>query len=449
MSDSRISSDFPDIGFLDIDDPRLEDFSAIALDVATIVRWANCQDPIARRNRIQFLETLPALVPLLVFNPEDPFSQDIIDWIDCGEPLIENIAGLFGDVRTSTVRFLVGKPFSLISGRWIGDELDLMFAIDVLPPDNVPQSQLEWRIFTTFQEAIRPVSWDASGHVFRDLCVQGYQSSFDEMLELAGNDSRKLHLISGYLNFIERWLAGLIQSSRDTEKLRDARAVTSEELPDDVTAAAQQFAVSLISKYSAANLFRQALDWHRRFRGALAQAHLTSNDPDLAQWPGLLSKPFGFGKFQMTALTTIEEVLTEGQVLASEVDTYSEDCALGYAHLVSLRDENRRHIGTAMFFLHEGDNGWVSPQVSAHRRVSGEYAYQAEVDAIEALQRWLNSQEHQAQLRSLVDDHKQRRDRIQEKLYGLEKLDFVTTCSVMRQTLHNYDEVADEVSSQH
>ena len=149
----------------------------------------------------------------------------------------------------------------------------------------------------------------------------------------------------------------------------------------------------------------------------------------------------------MASLETIEEVLSEGRALASEVDTYSEDSALGYAHLVSLRDENRRHIGTAMFFLHEGENGWVSPQVSAHRRVSGEYAYQAEVDAIEALQRWLNSQEHQARLRSLVEDHKERRDRIREKLYGLENLDFVTMCSVMRQTLDNYDEVAEEVSA--
>lgn len=447
MNDSRFSSDFPGIGFLDIDNPRLEDFAAIALDVATIVSWANCKDSIARRNRIQFLDTLPALVPLLVFHPEDPFSQDIIDWIDCGEPLVENIAGLFGDVRTSTVRFLVGKPFSLISGRWIGDELALMFAIDVLPPGGVPQSQVEWRIFTTFQEAIRPVSWDASGHVFRGLCVQGYQSSFDEMLELASNDSRKLYLISGYLNFIERWFAGLIQSSRDTEKCRDAKAVVSEELPDDVAAAAQEFTVRLVSKYSAANVFRQALAWHKQFRKALALAHLKSNDPEVAHWPGLLPKPFGFRNFQMTSLTTIEEVISEGRVLASEVDTYPEDCALGYAHLVSLRDENRRHIGTAMFFLHEGENGWVSPQVSAQRRVSGEYSYQAEVDAIEALQRWLNSQEHQARLRSLVEDHKERRDRIREKLYGLEKLDFVTTCSVMRKTLDNYDEVAEEVSA--
>lgn len=86
-------------------------------------------------------------------------------------------------------------------------------------------------------------------------------------------------------------------------------------------------------------------------------------------------------------------------------------------------------------------------QVSAHRRVSGEYAYQAEVDAIEALQRWLNSREQQARLRSLVEDRKERRDSIQEKLCGLEKLDFVTTCGVMRQTLDNYDEVAEEVST--
>ncbi|MDA8255649.1 MAG: hypothetical protein M0Z99_08435 [Betaproteobacteria bacterium] len=81
----------------------------------------------------------------------------------------------------------------------------------------------------------------------------------------------------------------------------------------------------------------------------------------------------------------------------------------------------------------------------AHRRANGEYAYQQEVDAIDALQRWLNSQEHQARLRSLVEDHKERRGRIQEKLNGLEKLDFVQTCHVMRHILDNYDQVANEV----
>ena len=117
-----------------------------------------------------------------------------------------------------------------------------------------------------------------------------------------------------------------------------------------------------------------------------------------------------------------------------------------YHYLVSLRDEKRKYVGTAEFFLLDGWNGWVSPQVLAHRRASGEYAYQEEVDAIDALQRWLNSQEHQARLRSLVEDHKERRGRIREKLDGLEKLDFVQTCHVMRQILDNYDEVADEVS---
>ena len=227
--------------------PRIADFVAHDLDGHAIAAWANSPDERVRYRRMQFLDTFPVLVPMLAFREDDPFSDEIIGWIDSGEPLIDNIASLF-DVKKSTFQYLAGKPLSWISSRWIGDETALAFAIDVPPPDKLPHSEAEWKIFTDFAEALMPVHWDASGYVFRELCVHGYESSYDEMLELAGNDSRKLHLISGYLNFIERWLAGLIQSTRGTEQSHGAKASVSEEQREEILAAAQQFAVRLISK---------------------------------------------------------------------------------------------------------------------------------------------------------------------------------------------------------
>ena len=243
---------------------RIADFAAHDLDAYAIAAWANNPDEMVHFRRMQFLDTFPVLVPMLVFREDEPFSDEIIGWIDSGEPLIDNIASLF-DVKKSTFQYLVGKPLSWISSRWIGDEMALAFAIDVPPPDKLPQSKSEWKIFSDFAEALMPVPWDASGYVFRELCVSGYESSYDEMLELAGGELRTLRLIWRYLHFLEGWLGSLIRSSRDTEKLHDAKSVVSEELPDDVTAVARQFTVRMVSKYSAANVFRQALDWQRQF----------------------------------------------------------------------------------------------------------------------------------------------------------------------------------------
>ncbi len=419
------------------------DFAAQDLDTDAIATWANRSDVRVRYRRMQFLDKFPVLVPMLVFREDDPFSEEIIGWIDNGEPLIDNIASLFG-VKKSTFQYLAGKPLSWIASRWIGDEMSLAYAVDVPPPDKLPQSAAEWEIFSEFAKALLPIPGDAICHVFRDLCVHGYLSSCDEMLEVADNYS--FYLIGSYLAFLEHWLAGLIQSDHHPKQSSDTNVDVSEDVREKAMAAARKYSVRLVARYSPVSIFRQTLNWQRKLREVVAQAQQGSNDPELKQWPGLLSEPFVFGSFQITPLTTIEEVLSEGRVLELDDAPYSEDCTLGYHYLVSLRDEKRKYVGTAEFFLLDGWNGWVSPQVLAHRRASGEYAYQEEVDAIDALQRWLNSQEHQARLRSLVEDHKERRGRIREKLDGLEKLDFVQTCHVMRQILDNYDEVADEVS---
>jgi hypothetical protein len=422
---------------------RIADFAAHDLDAYAIAAWANNPDEMVRSRRMQFLDTLPVLVPMLVFREDDPFSDEIIGWIDSGEPLIDNIASLF-DVKKSTFQYLAGKPLSWISSQWIGDEMALAYAVDVPPPDKLPQSAVEWEIFSEFAKALMPIPEDAICHVFRDLCVHGYQSSYDEMLELADNYS--FYHIGRYLAFLEHWLADLIQSGRHPTQSSDTNVDVSEYLRDKALAAARKYSARLVARYSPASVYRLALDWQRKLREAVAQAQQRSNDPELKQWQGLLPRPFVFGRFQITSLTTIEEVLSEGRGLELANASYAEDCTLGFHYLVSLRDEDRKYIGAAEFFLLEGWNGWISPQVLANRRANGEYAYQEEVDAIEALQRWLNSQEHQARLRSLVEDHKERRGRIREKLDGLETLDFAQTCHVMRQILDNYDEVVDEVS---
>jgi hypothetical protein len=350
-----------------VTEPLFADFAAQDLDTDAIATWANRSDVRVRYRRMQFLDKFPVLVPMLVFREDDPFSEEIIGWIDNGEPLIDNIASLFG-VKKSTFQYLAGKPLSWIASRWIGDEMSLAYAVDVPPPDKLPQSAAEWEIFSEFAKALLPIPGDAICHVFRDLCVHGYQSSCDEMLELADNYS--FYLIGSYLAFLEHWLAGLIQSDHHPKQSSDTNVDVSEDVREKAMAAARKYSVRLVARYSPVSIFRQTLNWQRKLREVVAQAQQGSNDPELKQWPGLLSEPFVFGSFQITPLTTIEEVLSEGRVLELDDAPYSEDCTLGYHYLVSLRDEKRKYVGTAEFFLLDGWNGWVSPQVLAHRRAS-------------------------------------------------------------------------------
>ena len=161
---------------LKADDERLADFYALDLDVETIIEWANCQNSASRQNRIRFVETFPVLVPMLVWNSDDTFSSVIIKWIDNGEPLVENIAGLMGDIDPEVVQFLIEKPLSLISARWVDEELDLVFALSCVPLEKRPQCEADWEMFGDYWQAIHPVPWDASGHFFRELCYLGYGS---------------------------------------------------------------------------------------------------------------------------------------------------------------------------------------------------------------------------------------------------------------------------------
>jgi hypothetical protein len=103
----RSSSDSSNACGLKKSDRRLKVFAELDLDVKAIIRWANHDDPIIRRNRTQFLDIFPLLVPMLVFHEEDPLSELIIGWIDRGEALIDNIASLF-NVKRSTMKYLAG-----------------------------------------------------------------------------------------------------------------------------------------------------------------------------------------------------------------------------------------------------------------------------------------------------------------------------------------------------
>ncbi len=420
------------------DDPRLVDFASINLDVAAIADWANSPDLAVRRRRIQFLGELPVLVPMLVFYPDDIFPEEIIGWIDGDEPIIENIAGLMGGVRIDTIQYLIKKPISQVSGRWMGNELELFFALDCLSPDQRPQSEMDWAVFSSLQEIIQPVPWDASGHVFRDLFSKSYENAYAECLDLTNNELTRLGLINDYIAFFGEWVASTIEQARKSQGKVVSLAARASQRGRDSLTHADIWTTQFLSNYSAETLYRQALAWRDAFQDAVTIAQLESNDPELIQWPALLRKPFIAGDIRVVSLTSLDELMTEGAALRSHVDNHVKSCTLGDSHFVSLRDGQGKHVSTAAFHLMGPENGLISLFSSAHHRPNGEYAYPAEDEALDAVQRFLKHPDQQPWLHALVEFHATRQDRIQEKLSGLEKLGYEANCSVISRVLDNY-----------
>ena len=430
--------------YLDASDTRLDDFACVNLNVEAIVEWANCSNKNTRRNRIRFVETFPLLVPMLVWNPDDPFSSAIIGWIDEGEPLAENIACLMGDVPQDTIEFLVGKPLSLLSEKWIDNELELVFALSCVPLDKRPQSMSDWTTFTDYSQAIRPVPWDACGHFFRELCCFGYEPEHMEMLGLSCDEIDKLGLVNDYIGFMTDWAKSVIDRGHATTTNVVPFSRDALERKRNHGSMENVWINQYFSKLSASIMFRQAVAWESAFRDAVATAQSDSNDPELVQWPALFRQPFVANQVQVTSITTIEEAVKAGATIEPFDGSYLESCTLGDGYLVALKDQQGSHISSAMINLLT-DSGYVFPYIGVHHRPNGDYAHLLEDDVLEAALVWLRHPEQQNWLKALVGFHAARREAIREKLDALRFLPPEAASRVIRGIVVDFEEAQSEL----
>ena len=424
-------------------DQRLADFSALGLDVEAIVDWTNCQDPASRQNRIRFVETYPVLVPMLVWNSDAPFSSEIIEWIDDDKPLVENIAGLMGDVDPETIQFLAKKPLSLISGRWLDEELDLVFALSCVPADQRPQSKADWEVFADYWRAICPTPWAASGQIFRELCCLGYGATHLKKLGLSSHELRKLRWVRDYLDFLTMWAKSVAKPATNVVQFsRKVKQRSRGDLGPEDAWVKQYF-----SGFSDAAIFNQALAWRIAFQDAIAMAQRDSNDPELVQWPALFRQPVICDQVRVVSLTTLEEAMRDGAVLRHfDDDGFIEACSLGDGYLVVLKDQDGHHISSAMIRL-VADGDQVFPYRGAHHRPNGDYAHQREVGVLDQALDWLRHPDQQAWLLALVDYHAARRERIREKLDALEKLSIEAATRVLDGVVVDLDGAVSALSS--
>ena len=423
-------------------DERLADFYALDLDVETIIEWANCQNSASRQNRTRFVETFPVLVPMLLWNSDDTFSSEIIKWIDDGEPLVENIAGLMGDVDPEVVQFLIEKPLSLISARWVDEELDLVFALSCVPPEKRPQSEADWEMFADYWHAIHPVPWDASGHFFRELCCLGYGSVNLMRLGLSRDELHRLSWVSDYISFLTTWAKSVVKSASNVVPfLRNGKRYSS-----DTSEPEEAWARRYFSGLSVTTIFNQAMTWRIVFQDAVATTQRESNDPELVQWPALFRQSFVVDQVRVCSITTIEEAMLARAAFNCFDADFVESCLLGDGYPVTLTDRSGNYISCAMIHLiSEGDK--VFPYISDHFRPNGDFAHLREEDVLEAALNWLRVPDQQPWLESLVNYHADRRETMREKLDALGVLSFETASRVVEQVVIDFDVALAELSS--
>jgi hypothetical protein len=431
---------------LSVGDERLDDFVSSNLNVEAIVEWVNCRNKEVKRNRIRFIETLPVFVPLLVWNPEHPFATEIAEWIDAGDPLVENIASLMGDVPPDTIQFLVNKPLSMVSLEWIDEELELVFNLSCVPQDSRPQSKADWAVFAEYAHTLYPVPWDASGHFFRELCRLGYGLELAKKLGLLPYElMRELGWVSRYINFLTSWAKAVIDSdpiatSNVVPFTRNAMRYSRDD-PGPVDAWVNGY----FSRLSASVIFDQTLEWRRAFRGVVARAHSESNDPELVQWPALFRQPFIDNQVRVTSVTTIEEAMREGAALEPFDRRYIESCSLGDGYLVTLKDLHGNHISSAMISLYS-NGGQVFLSNGAHHRPNGDYSHNQDDDVLNKALDWLRLPEQQSWLQALVKFHAARREAVREKLDALEVLNLKAASHVLEKVGVDFEGARSELS---
>jgi hypothetical protein len=393
----------------------LTDFETADLDIEAILDWAYIEDATARRQRIEVANKLPILVPMLVFDPDNPWTPDLTTQLDCGVPLLECLTDIFPSKGPESVGVLVNKPLGLL-GDWSDDVLGLMLAIECLDVDELPVTDAEWHTFTDFAKALHPCESTLSGYVFRELLCPSDPSTYNIVRCITGNDPSRLALVNDYARYLGRWYAGLLQSSPSDSASSTGRNNVPARVSEDCEAAGEKLAELRLMQFPALELLEQTSRWDAAVKQESLSARLNSDDPQIAQWPPLFEASVVDGEFNVVSLTSATEVATEFSRLGLAVESLLSECALGDKHVVALRDRNGVTRTVAQIWINRTEDGWYVAHDIEHRGEDGRYAYQAEVDSLESALKQFWTRDHQEKLVQVVDFHGLRRPMVEQEL---------------------------------
>lgn len=379
------------------------------------------------RNRLQALQVLPWLLPVLTVRVAEPRVWGVrpleAGWperiaqvqsaVDQGAPLFEAIAAVL-QVPREAVRWLGRRE---LPSNWSFDLRRaglLLRLLSWLPPERRPASARE------FERLVR--SGDAMLAPFRRICDS---ECFPDL--------GRPH----YGSIVRRWLADLARSGGggDEEQFEPMRlalvdtrdflaAVHAAEIrhrrQQDRDADDEQVLVSLLDRLSGLSLRRVLVlsrAWH-----ALVERLTSTADRDgergteALRWPLVLRQPWTTDGLLVTELGTARSLLEEGRAMQHCIGGYAEDCASGDSLVFSVRDADGNRLSTLELHLTDGGRQLVGGQ---HRSV-GNVAPSSACDiAMAALLRCLSRDEYASDRSSRFSSQQQRRIQRQQHQHNL------------------------------
>jgi hypothetical protein len=389
----------------------LTEFRDSGIDQNLIQRWVDHEDYIVRRNRQQLVTTFPLFSALLTKYSEIPVHMEIRAAIDRGDPLIDALSSILG-VSKKCIRALRGTGPALLGSEWIERPSELLDAIEMIPPEKLPRTPEEWRLFREFWVGCgefrseepycrRPSSSRIptvmSRHLLMGLCGGGYLASAIRLRRRWHGNLQRLADVRDYFWFVGEWLHAGAELCEPSEWLRNRADGMRDEL---------------LTRYSAMELIRQSERWHQEI-GLIPPAKSDAGEVDsLEQWPALPGLPLSVGSHTVVSLTNRDQLEAEGSQLNHCVGFHYPSCMRGESHIVSVRTPQGQSVSTAEIFLSKTARGTLVPTAIQHKKHSNDEPDHDCIAALNAALGVLRNEAIQAELHQILTFHAQRRERI-------------------------------------
>ena len=349
----------------------LAELGDAGFDVELIFAWAQDADSIFRRNRWQFIATLPVLSPLLS-KPEKSLREGELETvIDSGQPLIDRFS-LILDVPREALRRLVGIRPAELGPNWLNHPQALFLTLAQLQIDLRPKSPANWHLLWRLHETFSLNDHPAFLHRIPPI-------SSESPLQPMGR-----HLLNG-LYREGSFPPDLANRLLCFEQYLNALCLAA---PPDGKPAEQVGHASLLARLQGRSARRLLADATRWWHWLHHPCRQTPSDTQAA-WPALPGLPWHEGTLQVVALCSPKALAEEGERLIHCVATYETFCRLGNSHIVSIRDLAGNSLSTAEFTLMENTVGHISPHCVHHAGAENEPAPESCQKLLAALElRW-------------------------------------------------------------
>lgn len=271
---------------------------------------------------LQALDAYPALLRIAWFDQEAQCS--IKRTIRRGLPLVKALADSLGLPEAAVRRFRGVTPQRLLNMP--RDPLPALRFIAALPPHLRPVTRADYRAAFRLHEQL--ASWPSTRFSVRDL------------LQESGD--------------VEQWnIAALTRGMKlplGQERRIDALNGIQDVMVSMNAAFGEERAEALFRALPLGRLADLNAGWHRAQQQAVRIAAARANNMPEARWPGLLGSKVDLGNDRHAVdLTSMQELVLEGNLLSHCVGGYYPECFSGRSRIVSLRSADGTPSSTIEF----------------------------------------------------------------------------------------------------